>query len=63
MCVPVIESVVETVVGIEKPSTAIDCAMRIGPLEAELAAKQGRELTDLSKLDSASRAPNLGGDA
>jgi hypothetical protein len=28
----------------------MDCAIRIGPLEAEVAAEEGRELTDLDKL-------------
>src|SRR3954453_5366056 len=32
-------------------STAVECAMRIGPLKAEVAAKRGREKTDLDEID------------
>jgi hypothetical protein len=49
MSVPVIESVVQRV-GMKETSTADDCATGIGPLEAELAAKGGREWTALGKL-------------
>jgi hypothetical protein len=37
-------------IGSKGTSTAIDLAMRIGPHNAEDAAKQGRELTALGKL-------------
>src|SRR3954451_16990802 len=32
-------------------STATECAMRIGPLKAEVAAERGREKRDLDEID------------